>query len=91
MDKAKLNLDMRIKILRLNDSVGNMSVISPAHWRRFVFPHIREVCSAIHDYDKDAKIYCHICGNVLPIAEDLVETGLDCIGPLDPLGGLEPA
>ena len=23
--------------------------------------------------------------------EDLVETGLDCIGPLDPLGGLAPA
>ena len=90
VEKAKLNLDMGIKILRLNDSVGNMSVISPAHWRTFVFPHMRDVCCAIHDYDKDAKVYCHICGNVLPIAEDLVETGLDCIGPLDPLGGLEP-
>jgi uroporphyrinogen-III decarboxylase len=38
-----------------------------------------------------ALIYCHICGNVLPILEDLVETGLDCIGPLDPLGGFTPA
>jgi len=90
VEKAKFNLDMGIKILRLNDSVGNMLVISPAHWRTFVFPHMRDVCSAIHDYDKDAKVYCHICGNVLPIAEELVETGLDCIGPLDPLGGAEP-
>ena len=32
----------------------------------------------------------HICGNVRPIAEDLVKTGLDCIGPLDPLGGSTP-
>ena len=32
------------------------------------------------------RIYCHICGNVMPIIDDLIETGLDCIGPLDPLG-----
>jgi uroporphyrinogen-III decarboxylase len=25
------------------------------------------------------------------VAEDLVRTGLDCIGPLDPLGGFTPA
>jgi len=90
VEKGKLNIDMGIKILRLNDSVGNMSVISPAHWREFVFPHMKDVCSALHAYDPEAKIYCHICGNVLPIVEDLIETGLDCIGPLDPLGGMKP-
>jgi hypothetical protein len=37
------------------------------------------------------NIYCHLCGNILPIAEDLVETGLDCIGPLKPLRGSTPA
>ena len=28
---------------------------------------------------------------MLPIVKDLVNTGLDCIGPLDPLGGFLPA
>jgi len=91
IEKGKFNVDLGLKVLRLNDSVGNMSVISPQHWRRFVFPHMKEVCDALHAYDPQVRIYCHICGNVLPIAEDLVETGLDCIGPLDPLGNFTPA
>lgn len=90
IERGKLNIDMGLKILRLNDSVGNMTVISPAHWREFVFPHMKNVCEELHSYDSDARIYCHICGNILPILEDLVETGLDCIGPLDPLGGMAP-
>ena len=91
VEKAKFNIDRGVLVLRLNDSVGNMSVMSPAHWREFVFPHMRDFCSEVHRYSDAARIYCHICGNVLPIAEDLVETGLDCIGPLDPLGGFSPA
>jgi hypothetical protein len=91
IEKGKFNIDLGLKILRLNDSVGNMSVISPDHWRRFVFPHVKAVCDALHAYDPEVRIYCHICGNILPIAEDLVETGLDCIGPLDPLGNFTPA
>lgn len=86
-EKGKFNLDLGIKVLRVNDSVGNMSVVSPGHWREFVFPHLRDVCSELHAYDPEARVYCHICGNVLPVAEDLVAAGLDCIGPLDPLGG----
>lgn len=91
VEKAKFNVDRGIRVLRLNDSVGNMSVMSPQHWRQFVFPHMKDFCDEVHRYADDARIYCHICGNVLPIVEDLVETGLDCIGPLDPLGGFTPA
>jgi hypothetical protein len=91
VEKGKFNIDLGLKILRLNDSVGNMSVISPQHWREYVFPHMKDVCDVLHAYDPEVRIYCHVCGNILPIAEDLVATGLDCIGPLDPLGGFTPA
>lgn len=91
LEKARFNLDRGVEVLRLNDSVGNMSVISPEHWREFVFPHMKVFCDEVHAYSPRARIYCHICGNVLPIVEDLVETGMDCIGPLDPLGGFTPA
>lgn len=90
IERGKFNLDLGIKILRLNDSIANMSAISPKHWRKFILPQLKNVCDALHDYDREAKIYCHICGNILPVAEDLLETGLDCIGPLDPLGGFSP-
>lgn len=68
-----------------------MSVISPDHWREYVFPHMKTVCDELHSYDPEARVYCHICGNVMPVIEDLVRTGLDCIGPLDPLGGFTAA
>ena len=90
VEKGKFHADMGITILRLNDSVGNMSVLSPDLWRTFVFPHIKNVCRELHAYDQSIRVYCHICGNVEPILEDLADTGLDCIGPLDPLGGMSP-
>ena len=91
IEKGKFNIDLGLRMLRLNDSVGNMSVISPHHWRTFVFPQMKDVCTELHRYCPDVKVYSHICGNILPIVEDLVEVGLDCIGPLDPLGGFTPS
>jgi len=86
IEKGKFSIDTGLRMLRLNDSVANMSVISPAHWRQFILPHMKTVCDELHHYEPDVRIYCHICGNVMPIMEDLIATGLDCIGPLDPLG-----
>ena len=87
IERGRFWLDTGVRVLRINDSVGNMSVISPRHWREFVFPHLKNVCTELHRYCPEAKLYCHICGNVRPILEDLVKAGLDCIAPLDPLGG----
>jgi MtaA/CmuA family methyltransferase len=87
INKGKYWLDLGINVLRLNDSAGNMSLISPQHWKEFVFPYIKTICTELHNYNKNALIYCHICGNVLPIIDLLVDAGLDCIAPLDPLGG----
>ena len=89
--KGKYWLDNGMTVLRLNDSTGNMSLISPQHWDEFIYPYIERVCSELHGYNKDAKIYCHICGNVLPVIGRLKDAGLDCIGPLDPLGGFTVA
>ena len=87
LEKGKFHMDCGIKMLRLNDSVANMSVISPSHFKEFIFPHMKTLCDELHHYNPEVKIYCHICGNVLPVMDLLVASGLDCVGPLDPLGG----
>lgn len=79
------------RILRINDSAGNMSVLSPDHWRAFVKPHFTAVVTELHRHRPDSLLYCHICGNTMPIIEDLIDTGLDCIAPIDPLGGMSVA
>ena len=88
IEQAKFHIDNGVRVLRYNDSVANMNVISPKMWREFVAPRITQFCKEVHEYNKDVRIYCHICGNILPIIEDIAATGLDCIAPLDPLGGM---
>jgi len=87
IEKGKFHIDCGLRVLRLNDSIANMSVISPQHFREYIGPHMKTVCDELHRYEPAVRIYCHVCGNVMPIMDDLIETGLDCIGPLDPLGG----
>lgn len=86
VEKGKFSIDCGLRMLRLNDSIANMSVISPEHFRQFIFPRMKAVCDELHSYEPDVRIYCHVCGDVMPIMEDLIATGLDCIGPLDQLG-----
>ncbi len=87
LERARFFARRGVRILRYNDSTANMSVISPALWREYILPRLREFCTQAHRLAPDVRIYCHICGNILPIAADLAASGLDCIAPLDPLGG----
>jgi uroporphyrinogen-III decarboxylase len=86
--QSKLMMDNGIRVLRINDSAANMTVISPQMWKEYIKPYFTAFCSAAHAYCKDALIYCHICGDIRPIVKDMIETGLDCIAPLDPLAGV---
>lgn len=87
VEKGKFHIDLGIRMLRLNDSPANMLVISPDNFREFIYPHMKAVCDELHGYCPDVRIYSHICGNIMPIMDELVKTGLDCIGCIDPLGG----
>lgn len=89
--KGSYWLDRGYRTLRINDSAGNLSVISADHWRTFVKPHFATVVTELHRRCPEALLYCHVCGNALPIIGDLADTGLDCIAPLDPLGGFTVA
>ncbi len=87
IERGKLNIDAGLKFLRINDSTASISVISPAHWKEFIFPHLKVVCDELHRYCPEMQIYPHICGNEIPILGMLLEAGIDIIAPLDPLGG----
>lgn len=89
LQRAAFFLRHGIRILRYNDSSANMKLISPHMWRELIKPHITRFCDEVHKMDKTAKVYCHICGDVRPILTDIMQTGLDCISPLDPMGGAD--
>jgi uroporphyrinogen decarboxylase len=69
------------------DNRGPM--MSPRHFHEFLFPGLKRVVSAVHD--AGVPFIKHTDGNVLPILDDLIAAGIDCLDPLDPLGGMDLA
>jgi len=67
-----------------SDNRGPM--MSPKHFREFLLPGFQHTINAIHKAGVPA--IKHTDGNIWPILDDLVNTGVDCIDPLDPLGGM---
>jgi uroporphyrinogen decarboxylase len=61
--------------LYTTDPSAGCSVISPKVYREFVMPYHEEIVSYFHN--KDVPITFHICGDIEPILEDLVSTGID--------------
>ena len=67
----------------------NGTMMSPAQFAELILPSDAAVVSTI----KKAGAYCikHTDGNIRAIIHWLVETGLDCLGPLEPVPGMELA
>jgi len=65
------------------------TIMSPAHFREFVLPGLAEVVQNI----KSHGAYCvkHTDGNIWAILDDIVNTGIDGIGPLEPGAGMDLA
>jgi len=64
-------------------------VISPAQFKEFCVPYFKRFVQALRG--RGPLIYMHVCGNSTGIFELMADTGVDCIEPLDPLGGAQVA
>jgi uroporphyrinogen-III decarboxylase len=53
---------------------------------RLCLPYFQRFVEQLRPYGK--PIYLHMCGRVDHLFELMVETGVDCVEPLDPLGGV---
>lgn len=62
-------------------------LISPSMFREMVKPRQAALNSAIRE-KTDAKILYHSCGAILPLVDDLIETGVQILNPIQPLPGL---
>ena len=66
------------------DNRGPM--MSPRHFREFVLPGLAALANAVHQ--SGSYLIKHTDGKIWPILDDILSTGVDCIDPLDPLGGM---
>ena len=64
-------------------------MMSPAMFREFLVPNLRRAVEAIHQ--GGARCIKHSDGNLWPILDDIVGTGVDCINPLEPVANMDMA
>jgi uroporphyrinogen decarboxylase len=77
-------------IVLSDDYAGNESLFfSPAVFRTFLLPRLKRMVDAIHD--EGGKAVKHSDGNLWPILDDIVNTGIDGLHPLEPVAGMDLA
>jgi uroporphyrinogen decarboxylase len=64
-------------------------MMSPAMFKHFIQPRLARVVDAIHD--EGAFCVKHSDGNLWPILDMIVETGVDAINPMEPAAGMDIA
>lgn len=72
----------------ISDPVSSGDLISPKQYREFSTPYVKRLVDYAHELNR--SIYIHICGNTLPILDEVIATGIDMIS-LDQKVDLEKA
>lgn len=62
---------------------------SPAIWREFFKPILKNMCTTFKKSDPDTRIIYHGCGNATEIFDDLIECGIDAYHSLEVKAGID--
>jgi uroporphyrinogen decarboxylase len=78
-----------VKIVYTGDdyAYNKTTLMSPAHFREYFYPGLKRVVQGF----KELGLYVikHTDGNIWPIMDMIIDSGIDCLDPIDPLGGMD--
>ena len=88
---GKISADMGAEIAFSGDDIaGNTGLLmSPAHFKEFIYPAMKKLYKKWKSFG--LYIIKHSDGGLYPIMDLLIDTGLDCLHPVDPLAGMSLA
>lgn len=88
LELAKEAVKRGVKIVYTGDDYAYNSgpLISPEAFREFLYPGL---CRVIKGF-KDLGLYVikHTDGNIMPVIDMVIDSGIDCLDPIDPLAGM---
>lgn len=86
MQSALILAQAGVDILLLDDDVAlpNRMMISPAMWRAYLKPRLRDIIGAAREVSRDLLVFYHSDGNFTAIVPELVEIGVNVINPVQP-------
>ncbi len=77
------------EIIVVGDDIADSKslLISPELYREMVKPHFNRLIRKF----KDLGLYVikHTDGNIMDVIDDLIDSGIDCLDPIDPLAGMD--
>ncbi|MGQ9576589.1 MAG: uroporphyrinogen decarboxylase family protein [Thermoguttaceae bacterium] len=65
----------------------NSTLMSPRHFRQFILPGLKRCVDAAHE--AGAYVIKHTDGNIMPIIDMIIDTGIDGLNPLEPNAGMD--
>lgn len=91
LEMAKEVVARGVKIVYTGDDfAGNHGpLMSPKHFRDLFFPGLCQVVGGFKELD--LLVIKHTDGNIWPIIDMIVESGIDCLDPIDPIAGMNLA
>jgi uroporphyrinogen decarboxylase len=63
--------------------------ISPAMFEEYLYPGLKEVIAGFHECGM--PVIKHTDGNITAILDMLIDSGIDCLDPIDPVAGMDIA
>jgi uroporphyrinogen decarboxylase len=70
-------------------SSGQAPFMSPQTFRELLYPGLKRVVKGFHD--SGLPVIKHTDGNIMPLMDMIMDSGIDCLDPIDPLGGMDMA
>lgn len=65
----------------------NRPLMSPRHFKEFILPGLKRCVDAAHE--AGAYVVKHTDGNIMPILDMIVDTGIDGLNPIEPAAGMD--
>lgn len=62
-------------------------LMSPKSFRELFYPGLKRVVAGFHE--AGLPVIKHTDGNILPLLEMILDSGIDCLDPIDPIAGLD--
>jgi uroporphyrinogen decarboxylase len=65
----------------------NATLMSPRHFKEFILPGLKRCVDAAHA--AGAYVIKHTDGNIMPIIDMIIDTGIDGLNPIEPAAGMD--
>lgn len=89
MQIAKNLKELGVEVIVIGDDIANNTglLMRPDMYKEKVLPHFNRLVKSF----KDTGLYVikHTDGDIMSVVEDLINSGIDCIDPIDPLGNMD--